>query len=266
MHIIAYVGSGPGRLANRIMVRRQTSTFDIKDKVFTTKDMIRLAGAIYSEYESFEETPSWTHNSFNISVNCSDGTSYLVEDNSIFGEDDVLALKRVKSLTIGTYGEGREKDISLSLAHSTEALGSLNRLSVSGLDPYWVSGVFTRLEEIIASAKPQSMLLRKYVWLWFLLLFLSFVACIWALDDSGLVGTNTLSAIISTVGTAYLLLGGFLILKLFFLWPSVELAFGPEHTRIEEVRRNRMSAGATYVVLPLSLSLIFEIGKSIFTR
>ncbi len=49
------------------------------------------------------------------------------------------------------------------------------------------------------------------------------------------------------------------------LWPAIEFAFGPDHLRLEEVRRKRIFAFLAYIIVPLIPALIYDLVKYVVT-
>ena len=50
------------------------------------------------------------------------------------------------------------------------------------------------------------------------------------------------------------------------LWPTIEFDFGPEHLNIEKSRRNRILVFITFAVIPIVLTLGYDLVKSVVMK
>jgi len=50
------------------------------------------------------------------------------------------------------------------------------------------------------------------------------------------------------------------------LWPEIELDFGPEHLKVEKLRRLRISIVFSIAIIPIILTIVYDIAKSFLIK
>jgi len=204
-------------------------------------------------------------------IKSADKTQYEGED-ALLRENGPLFGKRITSIEMDFTDIEGNKSISIKLEHGDVASDISNNVSISGNDEIWANGVHRRLETIIGDFQKQTEFtpLRRVIlstslsvifgWLGtnviVALTRLSIPDSSWDLESSVVlfVVIFGLSVFISTP----------LVEKIEKYYPSVELITGPEHQRMEEIRRKRLYRILSYIVIPLGLSILLEIMRSVF--
>lgn len=263
----------------------------IQDKIISIKDLKKLADFVFKEFKHIKKSDDYANIRF--SATCDDKSIFSSEHPSIFDENSRLSTKHVISATITLDSYKPDvKRISIRIEHSSDNLflRSLfdNRIEVEGKNSNWVNGTLKNLEEMIDSFTPQNTFVRRHKVLLSILFALSI----------GTVISKILLLLVSNVppspepptGLAYLLIqflekypypifsyviiyifnliwgivpAIYLVSKLQALYPSVELQIGPEHKYIEKTRRQWIINSFLAGILPLILSLLYDIIKNI---
>jgi hypothetical protein len=198
--------------------------------------------------------------SFRVTIECDDDTSYEAEDMSIFADDDILDLKKPTKIVVSMQDTYRNKDITLRVTH--RGSGSENMLSVSSSDYNWLSGVFENLEQIVKSTKPQYIWLQRFYITVLVTLGLAIAIGLLVAFSLGPSATSDDRAGAGFVtGIIFLVLGTTMVGWLANFFPPIELAIGPEHTRVESNRRKVLIAACTLFIAPLAIMVVYDVLK-----
>ena len=263
---------------------KETRRIDIKNKVFTKSDILNIGKVILDEYSSAQDAQN--HSSITYKIDCIDGTSYESETMGLFDEGGIIDLKKTRAIEIYFHNYTLDRYINISVVHGG---GYRDNLIVSGDDQNWVNGIFTRLKEIVDSIRPQDNWLIKHK---------SFVLHITALGIGTVIYTvlwfilyrhiepiknpsETIKSI-RAFFTAFPFLSYLLdwLLNwlmgipwapyirswLLSLWPEIEFDFGPEHMKVEKLRRLRISIVFSVAVIPIILAIGYDLLKSLLVK
>lgn len=255
----------------------------IENKIITTEDIQNLAKVIWEEYEKAKSPDKYASVSF--TIKCSDKSCFESSDPSIFETDSVLRTKRVDSVSICCHCYN-DSYINVELCNGNIYWG--NDITVKGTDSNWVNGISKRLEDISSSFTPQNTFVKDHSIFLNILFAFGYGTIYMSILNVLLSGVESLPEnripewakilrnLFETVPFLreifeYLL--GFTVGifpavlttdKLKKLWPSVEIQNGPEHMMIEKRRRKWLAIVFTTCILPLALSLIYDIIKALF--
>lgn len=258
---------------------KETRKFEIKNKIFTKKDILNIGEIFLNEYKSAQKAGD--HSSIMFKINCVDDTSYESESINLFDNGGILDTKKIDLLEITFHNYMAEKYINISVVSGGYYR---NNLLVRGDDENWVRGIFTKLKEIIDSIKPQDNFIIRHktavlhviafgvgIFLRFLLLSILDI-------NSGYTKypSETVKIIASfLVAHSYLMfpLDWFTswvmgiswapLIRSWLLnfWPSIEFDFGPEHLKVEKLRRIRITMVFSIVIIPIVLEIAYDLVK-----
>ena len=238
----------------------ETIEKDIKDRVFTKTDLRN----IWSVFETQEKPHPAYVQPLTLQIRCSDGTRYEGDDDELLRDGSIIDLKKVE--TVNFRYSNSDRSINVSLTHG-ETLFS-NSLSITGNDHNWLSGTFSKMEDIFNAAKPQDHWFLKYKELLSIVATVIFGFTIFEIvhftignheDVITYIKNSSFSSFLLVMGLAVFfgyILSTFLIQWLSELWPRIEFAFGPAHLQYEKERRNRLGILLTALIIPFLFSLI----------
>ncbi len=257
---------------------RESRHTSIEQKIVRIDDLYHLSAVIKAEHSTSVKQEQ--HSSASFMAGCADNSSFESEDIDIFAPESFLAKKRVLSVSMTFHRYSDNSYINVELNHGN--YGS-NSITVRGTDSTWVNGIAGKLSDITESFDPQGSFVRKHPLLLNGILALGY----------GSVFTWIVTAIPSSppqeipewarllrelfekapilrvlfrylIGVPVGIFPAFLTTwKLSELWPSVEIQIGPEHLFVEKRRRKRLGLVFAGGVLPLLLSVIYDIIKGI---
>ncbi len=257
---------------------RESRHVSIEMKIVKLEDLHRLAAVVKAEHsESLEQEQ---HSSASFLAGCADNSSFESEDIDIFGPESFLAKKRVLSASMEFHRYSDNSYISIDLNHGN--YGS-NAITVVGTDSTWVNGITSKLSNIVDSFDPQSGFVRNHprllngiLALGYGSVFTWFVTAIpssppqdipeWArilrelFDKAPILRTLFRYLIGIPVG---IFPAFWTTWQLSELWPTVEIQIGPEHLFVEKRRRKWIALVFTGGVLPLLLSVIYDVLKAL---
>lgn len=264
---------------------KETRRLDINKKIFTKTDILNIGKLFLREYTSTKEAEN--HSSISFQVNCFDGTSYESESIELFDDGGILDLKRINSLEISFQNYTLDRYMNISLVHG----GSFNRhnLLVRGNDQDWVNGIFTRLKEIIDSIKPQDNWIIKHKTLILHIIALGvgtiLYSVLWLILYQHIEPIKNPSERVKTIRSffktypflPYLIMwfgiwlmgiGWAILIRrwLLNLWPDIEFDFGPEHMKVEKLRRLRISIVFSTAIIPIVLAIGYDLLKYFLTK
>lgn len=257
----------------------ETRRYNIEKRVFKKSD-IKLIGKIFlDEYEKVQYEEKY-YSSITFRLDCDDNTSYESKDMGLFDDGNIIDIKRTRTVEITFQDYKLSRYINISIIHGQSYR---NTLIVNGKDQDWVNGIFIRIKEIIDSTTPQEKWIIRHKTF---LLHLSALGVgiimhtiLWILiyqhieptkdpSDNFFV-TYPLSKYVFNLliiwGTG--LFGAFYLRNwLLSLWPIIEFDFGPEHLKIENSRRKRISVFIIIAVIPIVLTVGYDLVKSILMK
>jgi hypothetical protein len=269
----------------------ETRRLAIRRKKFMKADLRAFGAILLNELEGARTAGRCATVSFEL--RCHDGTDYSADDMRHFEDGAEVDVKRPKSIQFTFADTVLARWIDLSLRHGGAHDGEL-RVSGEGGYRDWVAGVFTRLQERVAAAEPSESWFTKHPTLTYHLMALGcgsviIVAVSFAislgiahgvvvLPDAGVTGPpppgsirfvfSRLPAIEFGVGwSVRWLLGGMAApwVRDWILgaWPTLDLDLGPQHLKLEQMRRNRIAAFFVLGVLPFLVQLVYDLVKTI---
>lgn len=254
----------------------------IRNKVLTLTNVRAVARAVAVQLESI---PLMDRDKADLTfvARCDDGSSFQSEDIEIFAEDSVIAQKRVTHVTV-TYSHYPTKArVEVALRHGE----SDATITVSGRSRIWVAGTLETLAGLFESFPPQGNPYLKHSGVINFTLAMGIGSIIFFLvtllpstppkEEDGLKFAwlvSTLSefpALHYVVKYALTWLAGWpwtsiLTNRFKQLWPSIELQIGPEHLLTEKLRRKLLATALALGVVPLSLTVFYDILKAITGR
>jgi len=261
--------------------------FKIEGRVITTEDIKRLVNILEKEYS--ELAPKSRHIRLLFKGSTEDGIIFESEIPNDFLSAELMQTKRTISFDCSLIDFTNDLSIYISLEHGN-SIYSGNSVSVQGTDANWVNALQTRIKESFDAALPQNSFLLKnktyieilfafgigrlYAYVLQLILF-PFIS----VPDSFVKNPPTWLFSLAIFFNNHRLLftlfdyliyfpagwfgSSYLISKAKDLWPSIEFQIGPTHTYIEKKRRNLIYAFYSLGILPLLISIIYDIIKSV---
>lgn len=263
---------------------KESRVVKIQDKVITLRDIRGLANLVAKEAESADPSErNWFDVSF--TVDTFDSASFQSSDPSLFSEDSPVTRRRAKKIDLSYREKAKDKRISISIEHGDRTYS--NTITVSGTDSKWVNGTITQIEQLISSIKPQNTFIARWsfpisaaaaisagaIISLIIVKVMVFVPIEPSSEPDGAfiqllkhIVSVPLGYYVVKYGLYYMtgLFPGFaLVDKLKSLWPSVELQVGPEHEHIEKQRRIWVSNAVVLGVIPLAISVAYDVIKSV---
>lgn len=254
---------------------RESRYSKIENKIITRDSILKLSSLVHQEYLSAKNDNK--HCSVSYTAKCSDKTSFISEEPSMFDEDSYLIIKKVEEVGITYHLYETNSYININLCHGS---GYGNSVTVAGTNSTWVNGITKKIEETVDSFDPQNNFIKDHKWIFNIIFGLSIGAIfLWVIilipsdppKDPPPAWVLALQNLFKQIPLFKLifkyLLGlpmgifpaSFLTDKLIELWPSIEIQIGPEHTQIEKKRRKWFFNAVVLGLLPLLLSLIYDI-------
>ncbi len=258
---------------------KETRRRSITNKVVSHADLVTLSNSISAEFE-ISQLSMARNTTFTIRIKCHDDTTY--ESNTLEIIQEILGFKRLESVVIDYVDYDAHKHINLDIDRRRS--GSIE-LIISGTDKNWVRGTFTHLTEQIDGITSQTHFLLKYR----RIMFHVYALCIGIIINFVFSSVFDLMNIVQLFGNKpkriVLAFWQFQFVMYFLNWlagmpiafsvqefvikgffPPIEFDFGPDHYKFEKNRRMALFVVCVGVVLPFSLSIIFEIIKPLFFK
>ncbi|MBT9507177.1 hypothetical protein [Rhodoferax sp.] len=251
----------------------------IRNKVLTLANVRAVAKAVAVQLESI---PPEDRNKAELTfvARCDDGSSFQSEDIDIFAEDSVIAQKRVTHVTVTYSFYPNKARVEVALRH-----GDMDgTITVSGRSRIWVAGTLETLAGLFKSFPPQdnpylkhssvinfalTMGIGSIIFLLITLLpttppkeedALKFAWFVSTLREFPVLHYVIKYALTWLVGWP----GRSIVTDRFKqLWPSIELQIGPEHLLTEKLRRKLLGTAFVLGVVPLSLTVLYDILKAL---
>lgn len=251
----------------------------IKDRIFSKQDIIAIWEKVNHEYAASQKNH---RSSIELTLNCSDGTSYESDNSDLLNDGDIIDLKKTESASIDYLDHETKKRVSITLRHGASSnLFFGSKLTVSGEERNWVAGTFDSLSTVINAARPQDFWLIKHKTIMLNLGAIGIGIAVYALLDflllrhmqftkepsenvlaiRNFLKENKIILILLQISSFWLqgiFASIFIRDWVIKLWPSVEFDFGPEHERIEKMKRQRLGLFLTIIIIPFVISLLFK--------
>lgn len=112
---------------------KETREKEIRNKVFTKDNIRSFWREVNQEHQASQAQKN--HSSIELTINCVDGTRYESEGSELLDEDDIIDLKKSKSINIDYHYYRLDRRISITLRHGDYG----SSLIVSGKDRGWVA-------------------------------------------------------------------------------------------------------------------------------
>jgi hypothetical protein len=259
---------------------KQTRKIMISEKVFTAEDLRRIAGIF--EKQRMLASKSDHRASLKYNVELSDHTTLETDSPELFTNESLATPARpiAVGMSFDNYTLGRH--MKLHLTHGEDS-DFTNLAVVSGEEAAWLKENFVDIKEAVEKVQPQALWFRRHRF--FLLSLISLglgslammisgyllVPVLAALRVPPLISPDSpwLQALRPSSPTAQFLLYWFWcwLIGFFFrardvlwwlldMWPGIEFRFGLAHLQSEQIRRRRLGAVATLIILPICTNLI----------
>lgn len=265
---------------------KTTRNLKVKDRVFSLEDIQRIANIIGEQKVKANEAD--VHSSASYLLDFADETRIEVEDSVAISDELLARPARVVKVEFDFHDYENKRSINFTIRHGDSPWDSGAR--ISGEDRAWVDGQFLAVKEAVEAAKPQTSAPRRFqglilhasalgigslgqmaldVFIGSVLVWLDVFGNIQPVDQD----SKFRAVLISLGPILYALLwiwrwilglawGAFAVRSwLVSLWPSVEFSFGPEHHRIEEIRRRRLAGFSTLVLVPIFIAITYDVAK-----
>jgi len=258
----------------RIIENRQIL---VRDKVVSISNIQAIAKFMAEEAARHSESER-ERVELRLVARCDDGSSFQSEGVEIFDDDSRVWQRRVVQVSAAYSHYPTKARMEVSLRHGDADA----TITVSGIDRIWVAGTLESLARLIESFPRQENLYTRYhksVEFIIAMGIGSIVAFVIGLFPSDPPSAESLErtawlreAFTQHPVVQYLVRYSLVWLmgwpwtwvatgKLKRLWPSIELQLGPDHLLEEKQRRKAWGAVLVLGVLPLSLSLLYDLMK-----
>lgn len=235
--------------------------------VVRPKNIRELANRVYAEYS--QDLKKQENVSIKFILKSFDGTQYESEKMGFLSEGETLDNRRIVAIEMRYHNDSYDKWIDINLEHTISDWITRNKATVSGYDEVWTNGIVKMIEEIVSGWKKQADWPRKYKWLLLLILSiamgLSFYLLLYSIVGLFLSTSElfkkTLPFFAVCLSSAFVL-GHYMVDRIRRLYPSVEFMMGPEHSRVEGRKREKIYRVVQIIILtflPLAISLILNL-------
>lgn len=264
---------------------RQKRSLRVRNKVFRKTDFMNLATILSKE--QLDSQNAKHNSSLSFSVHCTDDTSYESESVDLLEDGGIVDIKQINSFDIYYRDYSVTRNVTLSLVPGKSEFSNI--CSVSGVDENWVEGVFTRLKEVLDNVTPQDNLLIRHPFFFlncFALAIGYFLLRIVAIALEFFRGAPTTATtnpdnltrfleanpvIEWAILVAFIWIVGVLPADsicnwILSLWPSIEFDLGPEHLKLQKLRRRGLGAAITVFLAPFALAIGYDILKSLMPK
>jgi hypothetical protein len=283
------IGRSAGRVATETSETvKQTRKVRISEKVFTAADLLRLAKVV----DIPKDGTSRDHVLTVFKVKFSNETVLESDTSDVLQEESLTAYDRPIGIEMSYSNITKQNYMSVSLSHGEHSFG--NEASVSGADITWVNANFQLVQDALRAVRPQHVWVRRHETLLLNLIalgigsagFLMFDLVGWLIFKAvawrGVVLHPPslplwLSSLLPVLEPAFVIFnwlwrwvlglswGAFAVRDwLLALWPSIEFDFGQPHRQAEKIKRQRLYAVVSLIVLPIVASLLYDLLKTAF--
>jgi hypothetical protein len=240
---------------------REKRRLAFNSKRITPKTIRSFCKLIESEIEALEGAHKESFYKM-YSVDATDNTSFESQSEEIFAETQVIETRVVRKISMRFYTLDSSKSIEIQIVDLVKDENSENFLMVSGDDPTWVNGILTRLSTILDTAENQAKI-RGSGWLVFAVLILFNVEYFrLSFDYFPKINELVFTIFMFVVPVGSIICAVKIHNYIETLWPSIELQTGPDYQRIPNRRRNKLQWLAASIILPLLLSIVYDIVKN----
>ncbi|MFQ6087726.1 MAG: hypothetical protein ACE5K0_02340 [Candidatus Methanofastidiosia archaeon] len=258
--------------------------FGISMVIIRPENIRELAKKVYKEYTNDSKKKN-RHISIDFFLKEHDGTQYESENIEIFSEGGILETRRIIEIEMRYHNYSEDKRISVDLEHSIRENRWGNKVVVSGYDDIWTNGVLKSIESIISSWENQVNWPYRYKDLLIILfgigitlLYINILDIInsyifviqplspqpqWAKD---IIPTLKIGAYFLVFLGAMIWPALYIVNKICELYPPVEFTTGPEYSYVEKIRRKKLYTFLSVGIIPLIISLIYELIKIYFGK
>ena len=257
----------------------ETRQLLIKNKIISFDDVFKLATIAYEEYLKGKGDKDDYHSDFSLSALCDD-SGFVSADISLVGENSPLRHKRPVKIEISARGVKPAKwtlEIELN-----QREGRYSSILITSHDSIWVNGFLSKFQDLISSFTPQNTLVANHLFSFWILTsiglgyilhpILNGLVKLFAYPDPNHIPSQIelifrkvpfLWYLFTHLSCVFVALGpaAWVVKPLKDLWPSVELAIGPEHTQIEKKRRNWILGFIGLVIIPIVVSILYDVLK-----
>jgi len=254
-------------------------SFPVSNVIVTPESARALVKIILSASKELPAQKQYYQQRFTFAATTSDGSQYSSETPELFQNDGELDTKQIENVRISFRDHTNDAhiDVELSQQASRHAFG--NTIRVSGTDSTWVSGISEKLRVAVSEFKKQDDWPGAYrPWLVLISAF-SFGSIVSRLGN--FVFTHIIHIVIKipvldiVPGHEWLwrllhvvwivLLGSpfasTLMNYLMELWPPVEFRMGRDWMQVLPRRNRRLGWFVTAIVLPLLVSVVYDVLK-----
>ncbi len=261
---------------------KRTRKIVISQRVFTSKDLIRIADVL-AKQELPKKELAMSSRKFEVAF--ADGTEVESESPEVFDDEWLTSSSRPVAVRMHYRDYKQERGISVSLHHGDWY--HRNEVTVSGEAAEWVNANFQALKDILDKVQPQESWVLRHPTLLLNLLALS-IGTLAVLIVGHLVGLvfrivgyppepsspwwTTLKPHFQAL-RPYLYLAGWIARWLagfiwgafavrhwlLEMWPSIEFDFGLPRLQTEKIKRNRLRSVVAVVVLPTLVKLAYDL-------
>jgi hypothetical protein len=258
---------------------KQTRRLVISDRVFTSKDLLRIANIVAKQ-----QTAEHEQGKKKFEVKFDDDTTVESESPEVIQDEWLVEHgRRPIRIEMSYYNFTLDRHIGINLSHGDDSYGNEVRVSGSGAD--WVQANFFALKEAVEAVRSQNVWIRRHSnllvnfialgigCLCFLIIELLAIAArklgvpglkeFWA--EWKEVRASGAWPFLYFYGWVWryltgLFLGAFAVRTwLLSIWPSIEFDFGPEHLRREKIKRDRLYSVGALVILPILITLLCDL-------
>jgi hypothetical protein len=262
---------------------KETARIRLADLIIRPADVRKLASIVVGAGTALEPNPASVRY-FAFSIITADKRSYESESPDLFSEEEgLLDTKPVWSVELRFHDSVSQSSIRVDVTHrNTDNM--FNKIEVASLDRDWVAATVHKLQEAISSFEKQATWPRK--WETPLVIVGAFgIGHAWDIVVNDLVLAHILhiqpitprpqwvATYLDPIAPFVLWVANFMIglapsmyltRKLLELWPSVELRMGRDWAQQEARKRNRLWLFFTVAIVPLLLSLLYDLLKPLF--
>ena len=265
---------------------KQTRKIIISEKVFTEEDLQRI-GRVF-EKQMLLSKESGDNTTIKYEVKFSDNTTIESDSLDIFTDESLSASARPVEIRMSFFNHIRSRHLFFSVGQGDSIWGNSAEISGSELD--WLGETFLAIKESLDCVKPQEFWLRRHQ-----VLLVNLIAL--GIGTLGMLFAELLATLLHSVPELSELIkplppdspwrhvfqssrlmfyifgwvwrwaagfawGAFGVRRwLLKMWPSIEFEFGLLHLRTEQIQRKRLLTVIALIVLPILMSLLYDLAK-----
>lgn len=258
---------------------RIDKSFPVSNVIVTPESVRTLVKIILSASKELPPQKPYNQQRFTFAATTSDGLKYSSETPELFENDGELDTKQIDSISIEFRDQTSDASIDIELSQHGSRYDFGNKVRIRGTNSTWVSGISDKLRVAVAEFKKQDGWPRVYSpWLGLISAY-SFGRAITRVTDFVL--THLIHIVVKiplldivpghewfwrvvyfvcivTIGGPF---ANKLLGYLMELWPPVEFRMGREWMQVLPQRKRRLAWFFTGVILPLLVSVIYDVLK-----